>query len=619
MHERGGGSAASSGGHPPRGTIDFQRLFESAPGAFLVLSPELTIQAVSDAYLAATMTRREAIVGRPLFDVFPDNPGDPAATGASNLRASLARVIATRQRDTMAVQKYDIRVAGRADAEFEERHWSPTNVPVLDAAGRLAHLVHRVEDVTEYVRLEAAARQGSAATAELTERTRAMEAEVLRRAQEIQLANRELQAMHALLEQRVAERTQDLARSKAALEVEIAAKQAANSELARMEEQLLQMQRLDAIGKLAGGVAHDFNNILTAILGFTAMARAKAPAGSELAEDLEQIRLAGERAAQLTNQLLTFSRKEMHTATNVDLNEVVTSMRAMLARLVGDAIELTTRCAPEPCSIEANRSQIEQVLMNLVVNARDAMPAGGRLLVETTIVEVDDAYARTHLGAHAGRHAMLAVTDTGCGMDAATRSRVFEPFFTTKERGKGTGLGLSTVFGIVEQSRGHIWVYSEVGVGTTIKVFLPHREGSAPPVAAPRATPAPARAGEAILLVENDDQVRLVASRVLAAAGYRVLVANGADEALAIARNPDLAFDALVTDVVMPRMGGRQLAELVEAIRPGIAVLFTSGYSDDRVLQSGVRTSQFAFVPKPLMAPALTAKVREVLDRRAGR
>jgi two-component system cell cycle sensor histidine kinase/response regulator CckA len=581
-----------------------------------VLSPGLIIQAVSGAYLAATMTQRADIVGRHLFQVFPDNPLDPQATGVGNLRASLSRVISSGLPDTMAVQKYDIPRRGGSDAGFEERHWSPVNVPVFGRDGRLAHIIHRVEDVTEYVELEAAIKRGSATTAELTAKTRAMEAEILRRAQEIQLANRELRALHDRLERRVTERTEELRRSNSALVLEVAAKHAATSELARMQAQLLQMQRLDAIGKLAGGIAHDFNNLLTVILGFAAMAQARSPADSDVAADLDQIRTAGERAAQLTRQLLTFSRTEMREVTSVDLDDVVTSMREMLARLVGEAIDLTTDCGSGVRPIEANRSQIEQVVMNLVVNARDAMPRGGRLRIETANIDLDAAYAATHLGVEPGAYAMLSVTDTGCGMDEYTQSRIFEPFFTTKDPGKGTGLGLSTVFGIVKQSRGHVWVYSEVGVGTTMKVFLPHREAKATAVAPALPARVAARSGESLLLVEDDDQVRLVASRILKDVGYRLYEAKGPEAALEIVRDPGVVLDGLVTDVVMPRMGGRQLAESVQAIRPGIGVLFMSGYSDDIVLQSGVSASQFAFVEKPLMAPALTSKVREVLDRR---
>jgi two-component system cell cycle sensor histidine kinase/response regulator CckA len=437
----------------------------------------------------------------------------------------------------------------------------------------------------------------------------------VKRGQELQFANRELRALHAQLEQRVAERTEELARANAALQREVDARKSTAAVLEKTEAQLLHSQRLEAIGQLAGGIAHDFNNLLTAILGYEMLARDKVGEGSDLREELDGIRDAGQRAAELTKQLLTFSRRQVREVHVFELNDVVRRLRPMLQRLVGENIEFRLALTDASTAIEADRSQIEQVLMNLVVNARDAMPDGGTVTLHTDIVELDAAYTSQHLEVEPGEYAMLAVSDTGCGMDRATQERIFEPFFTTKEPGKGTGLGLSTVYGVVKVSRGSIWVYSEPGRGTVFKVYLPRSRRDASRLSESPSKPARAKPGERLLLVEDDPQVRTVAARMLGDAGYEVMPVDTADGALELARQPDVHFDALVTDVVMPRMGGRQLAELVQAIRPRVRVLFMSGYTDDVILQRGVLPSDSAFVPKPLTPASLSRKMRELLDR----
>lgn len=624
--EASGHGAAGSANEPPPARsddamLDHALLFEAVPVALLVLSPDLVIRTASDAYLRATRTRRADIVGRSIFEVFPDNPDEPDATGVRNLRASLERVVATGKPDPMAVQKYDILEPDAGTSAFVEHYWSPVNVPVHDAKGRLRYILHKVEDVTEYVRLARTQHEESVARQTQSDRTAAMEAEVILRGQELQFVNRELRAVHDQLERRVAERTQELEQSRAELQAEVEVRRQAASALARIETQLQHAQRLDAIGKLAGGIAHDFNNILTVILGTTSLLQFQLADDASAVAELEHIRAAGERAAHLTHQLLTFSRKDVDEATSVDLGELVLGMRSMLTRLVGEHIEFVVHCAEEPTPVEANPSELEQVVMNLVVNARDAMPDGGRIEITTKRMDVDAAMAAELVDAAPGPHVRLTVTDTGCGMDASTQARMFEPFFTTKAFGKGTGLGLATVFGIVRSGRGHVRVRSELGAGTTIEVHLPvdQRPVERSEMSVPRGEPPQARPGESLLLVEDDDQVRAVARRILESVGYLVLEAKGPDEALAIARRPGVRFDALVTDVVMPRMGGRQLAELVTAIRPGTAVLFLSGYSDDMILQRGVRASVFALVRKPLTAAALASKLRAVLGRpRAG-
>ncbi len=382
------------------------------------------------------------------------------------------------------------------------------------------------------------------------------------------------------------------------------------------EEQFRQAQKMEAIGQLAGGVAHDFNNLLTIICGYSELLLRGVPTSDSRRGQIEQICRAGERAAMLTRQLLTFSRKQVIEPKVLDLNAGVTDAEKMLRRLLGEDISLATVLAQNLPRVKVDPGQLEQVILNLCVNARDAMPKGGHLTIETAAQELDEEYARAHLGVEAGRFAMLAVSDSGCGMDEATKSRIFEPFFTTKEVGKGTGLGLSTVFGIVKQAKGHVWVYSEVGQGTTFKIYLPvieHAVTNGAPIGPVSAAPG---GNEVVLLLEDDAAVRGFARAALEAKGYRVLEAGRATEALRILQAHDGPVDLLVTDVVMPEMGGRDAAERAKALRPDLGVLYVSGYTDDAVIRHGVLVSGTAFLQKPFAAVSLTNKVREVLDSR---
>ncbi len=372
------------------------------------------------------------------------------------------------------------------------------------------------------------------------------------------------------------------------------------------EEQLRQAQKMEAVGRLAGGVAHDFNNLLTIINGYGEIVLAGLPEGNPVRGLVAQMKQAGDRAASLTRQLLAFSRQQVIVPQILDLNGVVTDAAKLLRRLIGEDIELTTALDPALGRVKADPGQVEQVLMNLAVNARDAMPAGGTLTVETANVERDG-----------GRYVLLRVADTGCGMDAATKARVFEPFFTTKGPGKGTGLGLSVVHGVVQQAGGRIEVDSEPGRGTTFRVYLPLEENAVPrqkPAAVPVSSPG---GTETLLLVEDEEAVRGLTRMTLEAGGYRVLEASHGAEALRLAERHAEPIHLLVTDVVMPGMSGRELADRLTASRPGLRVLYLSGYTDDAVVRNGVLEAGVAFLQKPFGVDALARKVREVLDRPA--
>lgn len=386
------------------------------------------------------------------------------------------------------------------------------------------------------------------------------------------------------------------------------------TEQKRLEEQFRQAQKMEAVGKLAGGVAHDFNNLLTIILGYSGMVLESLRPGDPLVELVGEINKAGERAAGLTRQLLAFSRKQVLVPVVLDMNGLLSEMQKMLSRLIGEDVDLSFRPAAGLWPVRVDAGQMEQVIMNLVVNARDAMPQGGKLTIETANVVLDEAYAAAHAETRAGDYVLLAVSDTGCGMDRATLAQIFEPFFTTKGPEKGTGLGLATVYGIVKQSGGHISVNSEPGSGSTFKIYLPRdREG----VAAKRPdaqSKSRLRGTETVLLVEDEDAVRALARAILQHHGYKVLEARHGGEALAICEQYSDPIHLLATDVVMPQMGGRELAERLGELRPDMKVLYLSGYMDDAVVRHGMLHASAPFLQKPYTPDALARKVRELLE-----
>jgi CheY-like chemotaxis protein/two-component sensor histidine kinase len=371
---------------------------------------------------------------------------------------------------------------------------------------------------------------------------------------------------------------------------------------------------MEAVGQLAGGIAHDFNNLLTVIMGRTDLLLRSLRPADPVRQGIELVQKAAGRAADLTHQLLAFSRKQVLQPTSLDLNGVIANVEQMLGRLIGEDISLVTTLAPALGHVRADPSQIEQVIVNLVVNARDAMPQGGRLNIETSDVELDAMYVRRHAGASPGPHVMLAVGDTGVGMPSEVQAHIFEPFFTTKGPGKGTGLGLATVYGIVKQSEGYIEVDTEPGRGTTFRIYLPRvDEASAP--ARPKAALAQVPHGtETILLVEDEEAVRELARDILQANGYTVLDTQHGGEALLTCERHAGPIQLMVTDAVMPQMSGRELAERLAPLRPEMKVLYMSGYTDDAVVRHGVLDSGTAFLQKPFTPDMLARKVREVLD-----
>ena len=386
------------------------------------------------------------------------------------------------------------------------------------------------------------------------------------------------------------------------------------TEQRRLEDQLRQAQKMDAVGRLAGGVAHDFNNMLNVIVGYTELLLDVYRSNDTTRKRLEEIKKAGKRATQLTRQLLAFSRKQVLQPKVLDLNAVVADMVNMLQRLIGEDISLVTVPVPELGRVKADAVGIEQILLNLAVNARDAMPRGGKLVIETANVELDEAYARLHPSVRPGSYVMLIVSDTGRGMDKQTQARVFEPFFTTKEKGEGTGLGLSTVYGIVKQSSGYIWVSSEPGHGTTFKIYLPQIEEAVEVAGSEKIQTRSVSGSETVLVVEDAEPLRKLACELLETSGYTVLEACDGAEAIEIAERHTSPIHLLMTDVVMPGISGPELARRLTSRRPEMKVLYMSGYTDEAIVRHGILVPGVAFLQKPFMHEALASKVHEVLE-----
>jgi len=699
---------------------DFRALFEAAPGLYLVLHPDLTIVGASDAYIRATMTRREEILGRGIFEVFPDNPDDPGATGVSNLRASLERALHHRKPDTMAVQKYDVRRPAAEGGGFEERYWSPVNSPVLDADGKVAWIIHRVEDVTEFVRLKHRGSEQQRETEGLRLRAEQMEAEIYRRAQELQESNRalresedRLRRLNETLEQRVHERTEQLDASEQRYRHVVDLIQDgiwihvdgriifANPYAVRMfgatsadeligrpvmslfhpddcnraiertrlvveerqplpltdmkivrldgqtiiaevhgmpfvqggsvhviasgrdvtaqrgaEMQLRQAQKMEAVGQLTGGIAHDFNNLLAVIIGNLQLLDKPLRENIRLHGRVKLGLEAARSGAELTRRLLAFARRQRLEPKLVQANDLLSQMVPLMERTLGEAVRIRVRLSDDPWLTNVDPSQLESAILNLAINARDAMADGGEISIVTENIMLDGHYTATHPHVSPGRYVKIAVTDNGTGMTPEVMKRAFEPFFTTKEVGKGSGLGLSMVYGFVKQSGGHVELYSEPGHGTSVKIYLPQAAGGvavAPDLASDE--PEAPEGSERILVVDDNARVRATAVSILEGLGYEVLEAESGPAALA-ALEKNRRIDLVFSDIVMPDgMTGFALAEEVSKQYPEAKILLTSGFAD---IGSAARMpvgEGRAWIGKPYERDALARKIREVLSR----
>ena len=389
----------------------------------------------------------------------------------------------------------------------------------------------------------------------------------------------------------------------------------AEEEKAALQDQLRQSQKVEAIGRLAGGIAHDFNNLLTIIKGYSQLSCIELKEGDTLRGNIDEIQKAAERAASLTRQLLAFSRRQVMEMKVVDLNTLLRDLEKMLRRVIGEDIEMVIQTAGDLGGVRADVGQIEQVIMNLVVNAKDAMPSGGKLTIETANAELDESYARSHLDVKPGPYVMFSVSDTGMGMTPEVRDQIFEPFFTTKEKGKGTGLGLSTAYGIVKQSKGHIWVYSVQGRGTTFKIYLPRVDEPLEEIRKEVLKKELPRGNETILIVEDEEEVRKLAGKILERQGYKILETFNGDDALVACERSRSPIHLMLADVVMPGMSGSELAKLLKPLYPEIKILYMSGYTDDSIVRHGVLEKGVNYIQKPFTMEGLARKVREVLEQ----
>jgi PAS domain S-box-containing protein len=512
---------------------------------------------------------RDVLLGRSDRDFFPTEQAD---------------AFTRRDRETLAERKL-VDIPEEPIDTAQGRRWLNTKkVPILDEQGEPRYLLGISLDITARKEAEA-----------------------------------ELQRAHAELEQRVRERTAQLAQANAELVQEVQERRRAEEALRRSEDQLRQAQKMEAVGRLAGGVAHDFNNLLTVIGGYSEILLGGVPPGDPRRSQLEEIHKAAQRASSLTRQLLSFSRRQAVGPATVDLNAVLDGIAKMLRRLIGEDVELVAAPAPELGQIRADPGQIEQVIMNLAVNARDAMPKGGKLTLETANVRIDAAFASAHLDVTPGEYVMLAVSDTGSGMDDYVKAHLFEPFFTTKEMGKGTGLGLSTVYGIVKQSGGHIGVYSEPGRGTTLKVYFPRFAGTETTRIELPSAPTAAGGSETVLVVDDEEKIRTLIRELLKSQGYGVIEARDGREALRISGDHGKPIHLVLTDWIMPGLGGPEVAERLAAKNPGIRIVLMSGYTDAATGGSKRVPPGARFLQKPFTTDGLLRVVRETLDRPASK
>ena len=719
---------------------DFRVLFESAPGLYLVLAPDLTIVAASEAYLRATMTKREAILGRGLFEVFPDNPDDPSATGVQNLRASLGRVLQHRASDAMAVQKYDIRRPESEGSGFEERYWSPVNSPVFGPGGEITYIIHRVEDVTEFARLKQSGVEQHRLTEALRTRTSQMESEIYQRAQEVQAANRKLEAANAALQAEIGERQQaeaELARfneglvqlveersaalqeserlgnaaldaltahvaildehggiiatnrtwrnfatqnglptaqaseeanylkacDRAAAESIVEAAQMAQgireiiagrkpefmleyachspaeqrwflcrvtrftsggpvrlvvaheniTQMKLLEKQQRRAQRLDSIGTLAGGIAHDLNNALAPIMMGMEMLRMKYSGESPLLDTIEG---STKRGADMVRQLLTFAKGAEGERMSVRPDRLIKEIQSMIKGSFPKNIQLVVKCDPQLPMVLGDATQLHQVLLNLCVNARDAMPHGGTLTLEADSREVDAVSASSAPDARPGKYVALRVNDTGGGIPPEILDHIFDPFFTTKGPDKGTGLGLSTVMGIVKGHGGFLQVHSQPGQGSTFTAYLPADRLGGVTEHLTKAEVEFRGQGETILLVDDEAAVREMSRAVLRRLNFKPLTATDGADGLMQAAEHRKELRAIITDLHMPHMDGLAFVRALRRMLPEIPVGVASGRMEDTVAAEFKELGVTNRLDKPFTEDQLAEALRNLLARK---
>jgi PAS domain S-box-containing protein len=656
---------------------DFQALFEAAPNLYLVLTPDLTVVAVSDAYCRATKTQRDKILGRRLLDVFADNRGALAAAAFDNMRASVTRVLQFRRSDAMPLHKFDIERAQSEGGGFETRYWSPINTPVLNEAGEVAWIIHRAEDVTELVQLRARGKIDLGQQNlidELQETSTFLDAVIenlpgmlfvksypdcrfvlFNRAGEQLLgytradfmgksdydffpkeeadhfvardrAVFESGAPQLTEEERITTRYKGL-RLLQTTKVPVKDKDGKPqyllgfsediTERKAMEQQLRQAVKMEAVGQLTGGIAHDFNNLLGVVIGNLDIAAEHAASDPFLREIIQEALGGALRGAELTRRLLAFSRTQPLLPAIVDLNQGLPQIAGMLRRTLGEQIVVELHPGGDLWPVRVDSAQLDEAILNLAINARDAMPKGGIFSIETNNAHLDDEYAARHADLAAGDYIQLSVSDNGGGMTPEVIERCFEPFFTTKSIEKGTGLGLSMVYGFVKQSGGHIKIYSEVGHGTSVKIYLPRAgQGAAAKARGAAAEHAPAPGREVILMVEDNKDLRTVTVKQLADLGYRTLEAETAKAALEmLAAHPEI--DLLFTDIIMPGgMTGTELAREARRLYPRLRILLTSGYTA-RAMANGFHDIEgMELLNKPFRKHDLAQKLRGALDRR---
>jgi len=684
---------------------DFRRLFESAPNLYLVLDPALVIVAVSDAYCRSTLTKREEILGRGIFDVFPDNPDDAKADGVHNLRASLERVLSLGREDAMPMQKYDI--PNPQGGGFEEHYWSPLNSPVFGTDGKVEWIIHRVEDVTEFVRIREQGVSSNALIRKLQDTNAALVARIdenerLRREIEAHLerqkgllevsaaseamaqrlldaspdtilvldghgtiltANQQAAAMYgyprdelvgmsmaSLVPSRLAPiystRLRDFAASQSdsigageeffalrrdgtefPVDIRVNPHMTASgptvivsvrdiTDRRAIERQLQQSQKMEAIGNLTGGLAHDFNNLLSVVIGNLDLAKERPSGEPQNDELLDEALSAALRGADLTRRLLAFARRQPLQPITVDLNDLIGNTIKLLSRALPGNITIRQNPDTAVWPVVADPAQLEASIINVMTNARDAMPDGGDLLVSTGNRELDADYASHHAGIRPGDYSLIEISDTGSGMPPEVLAHIFEPFFTTKEEGKGTGLGLSMVFGFMKQSGGHVEAYSEPGLGTTFRLYLPRAAGSGSLETARRVKEQPRAAGqvtETILAVEDNPNLRSLVVRQLNQLGYRCLEAADGPSALKLLEAEPV--DLLLSDVIMPGgMSGYELCRQACLRWPNLKVVLTSGFPEEKVgaIASG-RPIGTLLLSKPYRKEDLARVVRSAL------